>query len=209
METTSCKICRRAGAKLFLKGDRCYQQKCAMVRRPYAPGKKGKRRTRSVSEYGQQLREKQRLKHFYNLGEQQFKNYVRTILARKGKAEDLSLRLIKTLESRLDSTVFRLGFAPSRIGARQLVSHNNFLVNGKPVDVPSYQVKKNDTITVAARKTKNKYFTNLMTTLKKHKAPTWLALDADKMEGKVVGDMTLEEVMPAGDIGVVFEFYAR
>lgn len=192
-----------------MKGDRCYQQKCGMVRRPYAPGKKGKRRTRSVSEYGTQLREKQRLKHFYNLREQQFKNYVRSILTKKGKAEDLSLRLVKVLEGRLDSTVFRMGFAPSRIAARQLVSHNNFLVNGKPVDIPSYQVKKNDTIAVAPRKAKNKYFVALSPNLKKHKTPTWLALDTDKMEGKVIGELTLEEVMPAGDIGVVFEFYAR
>jgi small subunit ribosomal protein S4 len=209
MENTKCKICRRSGAKLFLKGDRCYQQKCAMVRRPYAPGKKGKRRTKSVSEYGQQLREKQRLKRFYNLREQQFKNYVRGILAKKSKSEDLPLKLMQTLENRLDSVVFRLGLASSRLAARQLVSHNNFLVNGKPVDVPSYRVRKGDVVAVSPRKLGKKYFVNLQTPLKKHKTPQWLALDPDKMEGKVTGAASLEDASPAGDIGIVFEFYAR
>jgi small subunit ribosomal protein S4 len=180
-----------------------------MVRRPYAPGKKGKRRTRSVSEYGTQLREKQRLKHFYNLREQQFKNYVRAVLSKKGKAEDLPLQLMRTLEGRLDSVVFRLGFAPSRTGARQLVGHKNFLVNGKAVDVPSYQVRVKDVIAVSPAKTKNKYFTNLQASLKKFKAPTWLVLDPDKMEGKVTGQISMEEASPVGDIGIVFEFYAR
>lgn len=180
-----------------------------MVRRPYAPGKKGKRRTRSVSEFGQQLREKQRLKRFYNLREQQFKNYVRTVLSKKGKAEDLPLQLMRTLEGRLDSVVFRLGFATSRMAARQLVSHRNFLVNGRAVNIASYQTKKNDVIAVAPAKKNNKYFTGLQASLKKYKTPLWLALDADKMEGKVTGQISMEEASPAGDIGVVFEFYAR
>ena len=132
-----CKICRRAGAKLMLKGTRCYGQKCAMVRRPTAPGKRGKRRARSVSEFGRELREKQRMKAWYNLREQQFKNYVRAILAKKGSTEDLPLALMSVLENRLDNIVFRLGFAPSRINARQLVSHKSFLVNGKPCE-PSF-----------------------------------------------------------------------
>jgi small subunit ribosomal protein S4 len=180
-----------------------------MIRRPYAPGKKGKRRTRSVSEYGTQLREKQRLKKFYNLREQQFKNYVRAVLSKKGKAEDLPLQLMRTLEGRLDSVVFRMGFANSRTGARQLVGHKNFLVNGKPVNVPSCQVKTGDVIAVSPTKTKNKYFTGLQATLKKYKAPMWVALNPDKMEGKVTGQISMEEAAPAGDIGIVFEFYAR
>lgn len=209
MQTNSCKICRRAGAKLFLKGDRCYQQKCAMVRRSYAPGKKGKRRTRSSSEYGIQLLQKQKLKRFYNLREQQFKNYVKKVLAKKSEKADLSGQLISILESRLDNTIFRLGFASSRPGARQLVNHNNFLVNGKPVNIPSYQVKQNDIIAVAPGKAKNKYFTNLANSLKTHKTPSWLTLNADKMEGKVSGAITIEEIEPISDIGTIFEFYAR
>jgi small subunit ribosomal protein S4 len=210
METNiKCKICRRAGAKLLLKGSRCYGQKCAMVRRPTAPGKKGKRRTRQLSEFGRELREKQRMKAWYNLREQQFKNYVKAILAKKSGDEDLPLALMGVLENRLDNVVFRLGFAPSRLGARQLVGHKSFLVNGKPVNLPSYQVKKGDTVSVAPRKAKNTYFTQLLATLKAYKAPAWLALDAEKMEGKRVGDVTLEEAAAPAEIGSVFEFYAK
>jgi len=204
-----CKICRRAGAKLFLKGDRCYGQKCAMVRRPTAPGKRGKRRARSLSEFGRELREKQRMKAWYNLREQQFKNYVKAVLARKGNSDDLPLALMNALENRLDNVVYRLGFAASRLTARQLVSHNNFLVNGKPVNLPSYQVRKNDIVGVAPRKLKNAYFTRLAQTLKNAKTPSWLALDAAKMEGKKTGDIAMEELTPPAEIGSVFEFYAR
>jgi small subunit ribosomal protein S4 len=204
-----CKICRRAGAKLLLKGARCYGQKCAMVRRPTPPGKKGKRRTKNLSEFGRELREKQRLKASYNLREQQFKNYVQAILAKKSVSEDLPLDLMKVLEYRLDNVVFRLGFAPSRLAARQLVSHKSFLVNGKPVNLPSYQIAKGTTVAVAQRKIKNKYFTNLLAGLKTYKTPAWLALDAEKMEGKRVGDVAMEELAPAAEIGSVFEFYAK
>jgi small subunit ribosomal protein S4 len=210
METNiKCKICRRAGAKLLLKGSRCYGQKCAMVRRPTAPGKKGKRRTRQLSEFGRELREKQRMKAWYNLREQQFKNYVQAILAKKSGDEDLPLALMGVLENRLDNVVFRLGFAPSRLAARQLVGHKSFLVNGKPVNLPSYQVRKGDLISVAPRKAKNTYFTQLLATLKAYKAPSWLALDAEKIEGKRVGDVTLEEAAAPAEIGSVFEFYAK
>lgn len=204
-----CKNCRRAGVKLFLKGDRCYGQKCAVVRRPSAPGKKGKRRTKQLSEYGRELREKQNLKIWYNLREQQFKNYVKAVLAKKGSSDNLPLDLMKKLEYRLDNIVFRMGFASSRIAARQLVSHNNFLVNGKPVNLPSYQVVKGVVITVAPRKLKKAYFTKLQETLKTYKAPAWVMVDAAKMEGKMVGDVTMEDLQPVAEIGSVFEFYAR
>lgn len=210
METNvKCKICRRAGAKLFLKGARCYNQKCAMVRRPTTPGKKGKRRPRSLSEYGRELREKQRMKAWYNLREQQFKNYVKAILDRKGRDEDLPLALVNSLESRLDNVVFRLGFAPSRLAARQLVSHKCFLVNGKPVNLPSRRIGKGDVVSVAPRKAGNVYFTQLKAALKSQKPPLWLSLDADKIEGRRVGDPTMEEAMPPAEIGSVFEFYAK
>ncbi len=210
METNiKCKICRRAGAKLFLKGVRCYNQKCAMVRRPTAPGKKGKRRTRTLSEFGRELREKQRMKAWYNLREQQFKNYVKAVISKKRTITDLPLALVSLLESRLDNVVFRLGFAPSRLAARQLVSHKSFLVNGKPTNLPSRQIAKGDVVTVASRKAGNTYFTRLKADLKSHKAPAWLALDPEKMEGKRSGDVTLEEVMPPAEIGSVFEFYAK
>ncbi len=210
METgTKCKICRRAGAKLFLKGARCYNQKCAMVRRSGPPGKKGKRRARSLSEYGRELREKQKMKAWYNLREEQFKNYVKAILAKKRSTSDLSLALMDSLESRLDNVVFRLGFAPSRLAARQLVSHKCFLVNGKPANLPSRRIAKGDTVAVAPRKLKGAYFTQLKTSLKSQKPPAWLALDADKFEGKRIGDVSVEEVLPPAEIGAVFEFYAK
>jgi small subunit ribosomal protein S4 len=210
METNiKCKICRRAGAKLLLKGSRCYGQKCAMVRRPTAPGKKGKRRTRQLSEFGRELREKQRMKAWYNLREQQFKNYVKGVLSKKSGAGDLPLALMSVLENRLDSVVFRLGFAPSRLAARQMVGHKDFWINGRPVNLPSYQVAKGDVISVAPNKTKKTYFVQLQASLKAYKAPSWLALDAEKMEGKKVGDIAMEEVAPPAEIGSVFEFYAR
>lgn len=210
METnTKCKICRRAQAKLFLKGARCYGQKCAMVRRPMAPGKKGKRRARTLSEFGRELREKQRMKAWYNLREQQFKNYVKAILSKKKGNQDLSLALVNVLESRLDNVVFRLGFAPSRLAARQLVSHKNFLVNGRPVNLPARQIKKGDVVGVAPRKIGKTYFSQLQASLKTCKPPAWLELDAAKMQGKRVGDITMEEANPPAEIGSVFEFYAR
>ena len=210
METnTKCKICRRAGAKLFLKGARCYNQKCAMVRRPTTPGKKGKRRARSLSEFGRELREKQRMKACYNLREQQFKNYVDAILSKKSVIDDLSLALIDSLESRMDNVVFRLGFASSRAAARQLVSHKSFLVNGKPVNLPSRRIAKGNVVSVAPRKTGNAYFKQLKEALKSHKPPAWLVLDLEKLEGRRIGDPTVEEAMPPAEIGTVFEFYAK
>ncbi len=209
MNNDKCKICRRAQEKLFLKGDRCFGQKCAIVRRPYAPGKKGKRRTKTLSEFGRELREKQSLRNWYGLREQQFKNYVRAVLAKKGQTENLGLMLMKSLESRLDSVVFRLGFSQSRTTARQLVSHNNFLVNGKAVNIPSYQIKKGDVVAVAPRKVKKVYFQAILPALKKHKVPTWLVLDADKMEGKMTDEMKMEEINPPGEIESIFEYYAR
>jgi small subunit ribosomal protein S4 len=180
-----------------------------MIRRPYAPGKKGKRRTKQLSEFGRELREKQRFKAWYNLREQQFKNYVQGILAKKSDNEDLPLALMKVLENRLDNVVFRLGFAPSRIAARQLVSHKNFLVNGKPVNLPSYQVVKGSVVSVAPRKLKNTYFKNLQAGLKVYKTPTWLTLDAEKNEGKKIGEVTMEELALVAEINSVFEFYAK
>ena len=224
MFDTKCKICRRLGVKLFLKGERCLSPKCPMVKRPYPPGQKGKRRKGPPSEFGKESREKQKLKILYNLGEKQFKNYVKKVLERKGKVGDLSAFLIKILELRLDNIIFRLGFAYSRAEARQLVSHNFFLVNGKPVNLPSYQLKKGDVITVKPQKTKKVIFQNLKNLLKKYKTPIWLELDTqalakrgderssssiEKLQGKVIDDPKLEEVAPPVEIPVIFEYYSR
>ncbi len=204
-----CKICRRLGEKLFLKGERCTSPKCAMVKRAYPPGQKRKRRAGPPSEYAKELREKQKLRNWYNLEERQFKNYVKEVLRKRGKVKDGSALLIKMLESRLDNVVFRLGFCPSRAKARQMVSHGYFLVNGKPMNIPSHQLKKGDIISLRPQKTKKKIIKEIKTLLKKHKVPSWLRLDAEKLEGKVTGIPTLEEVSPPVEISTIFEFYSR
>lgn len=209
MKDSKCKICRRLGAKLFLKGERCFTPKCAVVKRSYPPGKKGKRRHSPLSEYGKELIEKQKLKSWYNLKERQFKNYVKKVLTKRGGAEDASNALIKVLESRLDNVVFRLGFSPSRAQAQQMVSHGLFLINGKAIDTPAHTVKKGDIITPRPQKMKKVIFQNLKNLLKKYKTPGWLQLDAEKMEGKVIGEPTLEEAAPPAEISAIFEFYSK
>jgi len=180
-----------------------------MVKRPYPPGQKGKRRKSPPSEYGKELREKQKLKILYNLNERQFKNYVKKVLEKRGKVEDASALLNKLLESRLDNVVFRLGFAISRAQARQLVSHGYFLVNGKSMNLPSHQLKKGDVISLKSPKIKKAIFKNLNNLLKKYKTPSWLELDVEKLEGKVIGQPSLEEVAPPVEISAIFEFYSR
>lgn len=180
-----------------------------MVKRPYPPGKKGKRRRSPLSEYGKELREKQKLRNLYGLGERQFKKYVRGILGKRRKVADVSASLIKILESRLDNIVFRLGFATSRGQAKQMVSHGYFLVNGKSLDIPSYQAKKGDVITLKSTKAQKAIFKNLKNMIKKHKTPVWLELDAQKLEGKIIGQPSLEEVAPPVEITAIFEFYSR
>src|SRR3989344_8201695 len=166
-----CKTCRRLGQKLFLKGERCFSAKCAMVKRAYAPGPQKKKRARSFSEYKKSLNEKQTLKKWYGVSERQFKRYVSESLAKMGKVDDVSAELIRRLEKRLDNAVFRLGFAKSRAHARQLVSHGYFLINGKPVNIPSYEVKKNDIISLKENKNNKAVTRDLPALLKKHDAP--------------------------------------
>jgi small subunit ribosomal protein S4 len=209
-----CKICRRQGVKLFLRGERCFSPKCAMVKRPYAPGLKGKRRKRAPSEYAKGLREKQNLKKWYGLGERQFKRYVKEILektrkAGSGKDEDATLVLIRRLESRLDNVIFRLGIVSSRSFARQLVSHGYFKINNRAVDVPSFQVKKGDVIKIKPEKQKKKVFQNLVQALKKQRLPDWLVFDAQAFEAKVVNNPFLEPANLPAEISAIFEFYSR
>lgn len=208
MLNVKCKICRRLGVKLFLKGERCFTPKCQIVRRPYPPGIKRKRRRVSVSEYASELREKQRLKNLYQLRERQFANYVAKALSQRGKVDDATFVLIKELESRLDNVVFRLGFASSRAHAKLLVSHGHFLVNKKTINIPSFQVKKNQEISLKESSAKKTIFQNLKNMLKKQKVPSWLELDAEKLSGKVIGEPALEEAPPV-EIPAIFEYYSR
>lgn len=209
MENKKCKICRRIGGKLFLKGEKCLSPKCPMIKRAYPPGLKRKRRTRGFSEYGKELREKQKLKNWYNLEERQFKKYVKEVLASQKKVEDASSLLIKKLESRLDNIVFRLGFASSRAQARQLVSHGLFLVNRKKVNIPSYQLKTGDKIAPHPRFKKSKFFQNLQNKFKKEKPPSWILFNFEKLEGEIKNPPTVEEAAPPAEISAIFEYYSR
>jgi len=209
MENTKCKICRRLGAKLFLKGERCLSPKCSMIKRPYPPGQKRKRRTSPLSEYGKELREKQKLKNWYNLRESQFQKYVEAVLRSRQKTEEPINLLIELLERRLDNVVFRLGFASSRTQARQLISHSHFLVNGKPINISSYYVKKDDVITFKPQKLKKNIFQNLSLKLKKQKAPSWLKLNIENLEGKVIAQPSFAEAVPPVEISAIFEYYSR
>jgi small subunit ribosomal protein S4 len=225
MQNAKCKICRRLGVKLFLKGEKCLSPKCPMVKKAYPPGQKRKRRTRALSEYGKELREKQKLRNWYNLKERQFQKYVREALKKRKKIEDAGTLLIKTLESRLDNVVFRLGFASSRRLAKMLISHRHFLVNEKVVNIPSYLVKKGDKIKIRPSSSKKTVFQNLPTTLKKSEIPAWLELNTqvlakrgdeatasstiEKLEGKVVRKPSLEEAAPPVEISSIFEYYSR
>ena len=186
MHYDQCKTCRRLGQKLFLKGDRCFSQKCAMVRRASTPGPQKKRRGGTPSEYKKSLDEKQTLKKWYGLSERQFKRYVKETLTKMGKVDDVSAELIRKLEKRLDNVIFRLGFAKSRVMARQLVSHSYFLINGKPVNIPSYQVKKEDVITVKEKKKVKGVFKDMVNELKRKEIPAWLSLNKEKLEAKTV-----------------------
>lgn len=192
-----------------MRGERCFSQKCAMVRRPYSPGQKRKKRRGAVSEYGKELREKQKLKEWYNLRERQFRNYVKSALGQRHKAENAAELLVRMLETRLDNVVFRLGIAFSRKQARQMVSHGHFLVNGKPVNVPSRQLKVGDSVKIKPSSLKKPGFQNVSGRLKKQKTPGWLTLDAEKLEGKVAALPSFEEATPPAEISSIFEFYSR
>ncbi len=209
MKDSKCKICRRAGVKLFLKGERCFSAKCAVTRKPYVPGPKAKRRFKAVSDYGKELREKQKLRAWYNLRENQFGNYVRKALGARGKVEDAATLLIEILESRLDNVVFRMGLTTSREASRQMVSHRHILVNGKLTNIPSFSTKKGDVIKVSPASLNKNIFKNLAAGLKKYKAPSWIGLDAEKMEAKIIGKPNLEEALPPAEVALVFEYYSK
>lgn len=192
-----------------MKGERCFSAKCALTRRAYAPGPQKKRRGGAPSEYKKSLEEKQTLKKWYGLSEKQFKKYVKETLEKMGKVDDVSAELIRRLEKRLDNVIFRLGFAKSRIMARQLVSHGYFSINGKPVNIPSYQLEKDDTVSVKENKKAKGVLKELSETLKKQEVPSWLQLNKEKLEAKTIGEPSLDEVKPPAEISLIFEFYSR
>jgi small subunit ribosomal protein S4 len=199
----SCRLCRREGQKLFLKGERCYSTKCALEKRNYAPGQHGQSR-KKMSEYGLQLREKQKAKRFYGLLETQFRNLFDKAAKRKGMTGE---NLLIMLESRLDNVVFRMGFASSRKEARQLVNHGHFTVNGKKVDIPSFEVKAGDVIKVKEKSTSSPKFKEIkeMTI----SVPSWITVDVDKLEGKVVALPKREDIDTPIEEHLIVELYSK
>ena len=200
-----CRICRREGQKLFLKGSRCYTDKCSVSRRNYAPGQHGQRKSK-LSEYGTQLREKQKTKSFYGVGEKQFRKYFEMASNKKGITGD---NLLQILESRLDNVVYRLGFGSSRAQARQLVNHGFFDVNGKKVDIPSYLVKEGDIISIREiKKDKSIVKANAEENASKP-VPTWLERDLEKLSGKVIRLASREDVDIAVEEHLIVELYSK
>ena len=199
----SCRLCRREGQKLFLKGERCYSGKCAMEKRAYAPGQHGQNR-KKASDYGLQLREKQKAKRFYGLQETQFHNYLVKDEAKQGITGE---NLLVMLETRLDNTVFRMGFASSRKEARQLVTHGHFTVNGKKADIPSQQVKPGDVIAVKAKSTSSPKFKEIkeMTI----STPECVTIDTDKLEGKVLSVPTRAQIDTPVAEHLIVELYSK
>jgi len=207
MRNNQCKICRRFDQKLFLKGDKCFTAKCPLVRKSSNTKRSDKRR-RKVSEYGRQLAEKQKLRFFYGLKEKQFHRYIDKALRRPSQGNRDQF-LIQGLEGRLDNIVYRLGLADSRGRARQLVSHGHFLVNGKKVDRPSYQLKPGVKIVVREKSKKMALFQEVGERLKKREGSTWLEINPQGLEGGILRWPTLEEVNPPANILTIFEFYSR
>ena len=199
------RLCRREGMKLYLKGAKCYTKKCPFERRPTPPGQHGVRR-RKVSDFGVQLREKQKMRRIYSVHERQFKNYFDNAERRSGVTGEALLRM---LETRLDNVVFRMGFASSRAQARQLVSHGHFTVNGHSTTVPSYATTEGDRIEVRETSRKSEYFKNAREAMKGAQRPDWLSVDADKLSGSVTA-LPRRDQMPAElNEQLVIEFYSR
>ena len=200
-----CRQCRREGQKLFLKGDRCYTDKCALASRPYAPGQHGQGRSKS-SEYGQQLREKQKAKRFYGVLENQFRSYYDMAERRPGKTGE---NLLSILECRLDNVVYRLGFAMSRAEARQMVSHGHFTVNGRKVNIPSYQVKPGMVITLKESSRGLEKIKANIEANSSRPAPKWLEYDANNQIAKVVGVPARDDIDLPIEEHLIVELYSK
>ncbi len=200
-----CRICRREGQKLFLKGSRCYTDKCSVTRRNYAPGQHGQKKTK-LSEYGTQLREKQKTKSFYGVGEKQFRRYFEMAENKKGITGE---ELLQILESRLDNVVYRLGYGSSRAQARQLVNHGLFEVNGHKVDIPSYLVKVGDVVAVRESKKDVSIIKQNVEQNASRPVPEWLEKDSEKLSGKVIRLASREDVDIPVEEHLIVELYSK
>ena len=204
-----CKKCRRSGQKLFLREERCFSVKCAMVKKPYPPGMKAKKHKSALSEYGAQLAEKQKVKKIYGITERQFRKYFEEASMVKGVVPDV---LIAKLETRIDNVIFRLGVAGSRAKARQIVSHGHILLNNKRIDIPSIHVKKGDVITIRPESLKKIIFKDLEAKVKKQTIPLWLSVenkDSEIFKATVLGVPGRAQVELPVDLAMIIEFYSR
>ncbi|HAX18164.1 MAG TPA: 30S ribosomal protein S4 [Actinobacteria bacterium] len=201
----SCRLCRRQGEKLFLKGERCYTDKCAVSRRQYAPGQHGQSK-KKLSEYGVQLREKQKAKRFYGVLESQFRKYFEMAAKTKGMTGE---NLLKILETRLDNVVYRLGFARSRSEARQLVRHGHFNVNARKVDIPSYVMRPNDLIEVREGSKEDEVFKEVLDATGSKVVPAWLSADHENLKGTVLAMPAREDVDVPVQEHMIVELYSK
>lgn len=200
-----CKLCRREGQKLFLKGQRCYTDKCAEARRAYVPGQHGQGR-KKTSEYGLQLRAKQMTKRYYGVLETQFHRYYEKATQKKGKTGD---ELLILLERRLDNVIYRLGWADSRAEARQLVMHGHFDVNGRRVDIPSYLTSVGETLSIREKSRKSDKIKAVLEANASRPVPKWLEADREKAEGKVLALPTRDEIDLPVDETLIVELYSK
>jgi small subunit ribosomal protein S4 len=201
-----CRLCRREGIKLFLKGERCYTEKCAIEKRNLPPGQHGKARKQKLVGYGLQLREKQKVKRIYGVLENQFRRYFEDASRIRGNT---GVTLLQSLERRLDNVVYRLGLATSRAQARQLVRHGHFQVNGKKVDVPSYSVRAGDEIAARPKSQKNTSIVHAMDEVKGRGIPEWLLFDAEKVGGRVSAVPTRDQINLPVQEQLIVELYSK
>jgi len=201
-----CRLCRRERMKLFLKGDRCFKEKCAIERRGYPPGQHGQRRGRRQMGYGIQLREKQKVKRIYGVLEKQFRSYFKRAEQRKGITGET---LLSMLERRLDNVVYSLGFASSRAQARQLIRHGHILLDGRKNTIPSYQVRVEQEIAVKEASRKNDFIRSSVETARGRGIPTWLELDPDTFTGKVIALPSRDEIKLPVEEQLIVELYSR
>lgn len=201
-----CRICRRENIKLFLKGDRCYSDKCAFDRRSYAPGVHGQRRRGKTSDYGIQLREKQKVKRMYGLSEKQFRLVFTKADSKKGIT---GTNLLVLLERRIDNVVYRLGFSSSRTQGRHFIRHNHFLVNNKKVNIPSYLVSKNDIIEVSEKSKKIQAINDSLNTMVRRGIPDWLEINKDNLKGEVKSLPIRESLTMPIQEQLIVELYSK
>jgi small subunit ribosomal protein S4 len=203
-----CKLCRREGEKLFLKGDRCFTPKCAFERRSYPPGVHGRQGQfrRKESDYGNQLREKQKVRRLYGVFERQFRRYFQEAQRQKGLT---GTNLLTILESRLDNVVYRLGLASSRAQARQLVTHGHFEVNGRKTNIPSFIVSEGDVISVRENSRKTNFFKDVAKSIDEGRVPGWLSLNEAELSGRVVSKPAREHIDVTLNEQLIVEYYSR